>query len=149
MRIEISKHYTPEDVQGELSKLSSMYGSLEGLAHKVSIGKCGSPEIVDDFVIWQALAAQGADVSWKVVFEGAEAVAKVTPKRLELLELVKRSRIASLKELAAAAKRDYKNVYDDAMALEECGLLVLEANGRRLRPALAADEMKITFERKE
>ncbi|MBI5000646.1 MAG: hypothetical protein HZB92_03845 [Euryarchaeota archaeon] len=147
MKIEILKHYNPEDVQGELARLAARYGSLDGLAHKASIGKCGSPDVVDNLVIWQALSAPGTDVIWKVSFESAEAVAKISPKRLELLEIIKKARIASLKELAAAAKRDYKNVYDDAVALEECGLIVLEANGRRMRPTHAADEMKMTFER--
>jgi len=147
MRIEIFKHYGPDDVQGELARLATKYGSLEGLAHKASIGKCSSPDIVDSLVIWQALSAPGTDVTWRVSFESAEAMARISPKRLELLEIIKKARVASLKELAAAAKRDYKNVYDDAVALEECGLIVLEANGRRMRPTHAADEMKITFER--
>ena len=53
----------------------------------------------------------------------------LTPKRLEVLRLVRRHRPASLRELAGLARRDPKNVLADVKALETLGLI--ESEGRR------------------
>tara|TARA_R110001599_G_scaffold299881_1_gene504959 strand:- start:2050 stop:2406 length:357 start_codon:yes stop_codon:yes gene_type:complete len=54
----------------------------------------------------------------------------LSPRRLELLRFVRQHGAASVRELAASLGRDYKNVHQDASALESEGLLVRE--GRRL-----------------
>ena len=54
----------------------------------------------------------------------------LSPRRLELLRYVRKHGAASMRELAASLKRDYKNVHQDVCALETAGLLVRE--GRRL-----------------
>ncbi len=56
--------------------------------------------------------------------------AMLSPRRLELLRHVRQHGAASVRGLAAALKRDYKNVHQDVAALEAAGLLVRE--GRRL-----------------
>lgn len=61
----------------------------------------------------------------KVYFTSFEALRKVlTPKRLELLHIIKIKKPVSINELARMAKRDLKNVADDVKYLEQVGLIV-------------------------
>lgn len=54
----------------------------------------------------------------------------LSPRRLALLRHVRQHGATSLRALAAALGRDYKNVHGDAAALEAAGLLVRD--GRKL-----------------
>ncbi len=54
----------------------------------------------------------------------------LSPRRLELLRHVHQHGAESVKELAEHLGRDYKNVHQDVVVLEEAGLLVRE--GRKL-----------------
>lgn len=54
----------------------------------------------------------------------------LTPKRLELLRYVHQHKAESVRELAQALGRDYKNVHTDVAVLESAGLLVRD--GRTL-----------------
>ncbi len=54
----------------------------------------------------------------------------LSPRRLELLKHVHQHGAESVKELAEHLGRDYKNVHQDVVVLEEAGLLVRD--GRKL-----------------
>ncbi len=54
----------------------------------------------------------------------------LSPRRLELLRHVRQHGATSVRGLAAALERDYKNVHQDVAALELAGLLVRD--GRKL-----------------
>lgn len=54
----------------------------------------------------------------------------LSPRRLALLRHVRQQGATSLRALAAALGRDYKNVHGDAAALQAVGLLVRD--GRKL-----------------
>lgn len=56
----------------------------------------------------------------------AEMARTLTPKRLELLRLIRRHRPQSARELASLAKRDIKNVSTDLRVLENLGLVEVE-----------------------
>ena len=59
-----------------------------------------------------------------LVFESWDALARVlTRKRMELLSYVRRHDTASVRALAKALKRDYRNVHADVQALAAAGLL--------------------------
>lgn len=53
-------------------------------------------------------------------------LATLTGKRLELLRCLRQHGELSVKALADALKRNYKNVYMDMLALEKSGLIVRE-----------------------
>lgn len=57
-------------------------------------------------------------------------LAALSPRRLELLRHVHAHGASSVRELAAALGRDYKNVHQDVSALTAAGLLLRE--GRQL-----------------
>ena len=62
-----------------------------------------------------------------VYFTSIEAFRKaLTPKRLELLHIIKAKKPASINELAKMAHRDVKNISDDLKYLEQIGLVERE-----------------------
>src|SRR5207247_1391542 len=67
-----------------------------------------------------------------LAFESWDALARVlTGKRMELLRYVHRHKVASVRALAKALRRDYSNVHADVQALTEAGLLDATDNGLR------------------
>jgi len=66
----------------------------------------------------------------------ADMARALTPKRIEVLRLVRRHQPSSMRQLAALAGRDLKNVLADVKALETLGLIDTgEARGPRHRKA--------------
>lgn len=89
----------------------------------------------EDFRLFDARAARGLEVARAIDSKAPmpysvlvrshsveDFLATLTPKRLELLRLA-RSRNLSIKELAAAAKRDPSTVSKDVAKLVELGLV--------------------------
>jgi len=68
----------------------------------------------------------------------AEMARALTPRRLELLGFIRRHQPGSVRELAALAHRDIKNVSEDVRALEHYGFVDV-SKGKGLRKSLAAD----------
>lgn len=91
---------------------------------KIHIG--GGPEAMGRrFVSAWRRAEAGERVDERhLTFATLEDAAKVlTPKRLELLRAIHRRPAASVRALAEALGRDYKNVHGDVRALTDAGLL--------------------------
>ena len=80
----------------------------------------------------------------RVFFTSPEALRRfLTPKRLELIRLVRKRRPSSINELAVFARRDFKRVYEDIMSLSEAGLVELvKDNGRKKAPRVA-DQLRL------
>ncbi len=81
----------------------------------------------------------------ELVFASLTDMARaLTPKRLETLRLIRRHRPASVRALAAIARRDLKNVLADVKALETLGLIETEGRGvERHRKAPRTDLSRI------
>ena len=80
----------------------------------------------------------------RLFFTSPEALRRfLTPKRLELIRLVRKRRPSSINELAVLAHRDFKRVYEDIMSLSKAGLVELvKDNGRKKAPRVA-DELRL------
>jgi len=79
-----------------------------------------------------------------VYFTSFKAFRKVlTPKRLELLHIIKTKKPSSINELARMAKRDVKNVADDVKYLEQIGLIEKEETDRRIKPVIRYDRIAL------
>ncbi|MBI4185264.1 MAG: hypothetical protein HY521_14830 [Proteobacteria bacterium] len=79
-----------------------------------------------------------------MAFESWEALARVlTGKRMELLRYVRRHKVTSVRALAKALGRDYRNVHADVRALTAAGLL--DATDGGLRADYDAIETKIAI----
>lgn len=93
---------------------------------KVKLGIKSLKEGLQDFVKTCEAIERGEKVKKEsgVYFENMEAFRKaLTPKRLELLHLIKKGKAHSLQELARLARRDMKNVVQDVELLSNLGLV--------------------------
>jgi predicted transcriptional regulator len=75
----------------------------------------------------------------RLFFTSTEALRRfLTPKRIELIRLIRKRRPNSINELAALAHRDFKRVYEDVMSLTEAGLIdLIKDKGRKTAPRVA------------
>jgi predicted transcriptional regulator len=79
-----------------------------------------------------------------VYFTSFEAFRKaLTPKRLELLHIIKTKKPSSINELARLAKRDIKNIVDDVKYLEQIGFIVIEETKRKSTPVVKYDRINL------
>jgi len=80
----------------------------------------------------------------RLLFTSPEALRRfLTPKKIELIRLIRKRHPNSINELAALAHRDFKRVYEDVMSLREAGLLDLARDkGRKAAPRVA-DELRL------
>jgi len=93
---------------------------------KVKIGIKSVKEALADFVKAGEAIERGEKVKKEkgTYFESIEGFRKaLTPKRLELLHLIKEKRPQSLQELARLANRDMKSIVTDVEILEELDLI--------------------------
>src|SRR3972149_3802899 len=96
---------------------------------RVKIGIKGVKEVLEDFVRAGEAIERGERVKREkgVYFESIEGFRKaLTPKRLELLHLVKEKHPQSLQELSRLAKRDIKNIVTNIAILESLDLVDVE-----------------------
>jgi predicted transcriptional regulator len=101
---------------------------------------------------WKAVAA-GKKVTPRrgTYFTSLEAARKVlTPKRLQLLRMIRQGRPDSVYQLARLVRRDFKNVHADIQALAAYGLVSLKRTqtGRRTtvpRVPFSAIEFRIAM----
>src|SRR3972149_1934956 len=103
---------------------------------RVKIGIKSVKKVLEDFVETGEAIERGERVKKEkgVYFENIEGFRKaLTPKRLELLHLIKERHPESLQELARFAKRDMKSIVTDIKILEELDLIDMrrKKEGRR------------------
>jgi predicted transcriptional regulator len=90
----------------------------------------GSAEdaLKDFMAVWKS--GKPAQPVNRLSFESMSGFMKAfTPKRWELLEVLKRNDKQSINQLAQVLERDYKNVYTDVQTLHELGLVEKDAAG--------------------
>tara|TARA_Y100000310_G_scaffold342208_1_gene444295 strand:+ start:520 stop:852 length:333 start_codon:yes stop_codon:yes gene_type:complete len=72
-----------------------------------------------------------------IVFTDAKLARKMlTPRKAELLEIIKISKPESLKELATITKRKKQAIERDIQDLKDMEVISLERTGRKVRPIL-------------
>jgi hypothetical protein len=145
MKIRISKRWRTGDIEDLLASFARKYGTLQSLQQKVSISKCNSPEQMGDFVMWKNLSL-GAEFQDLLIINDTEIFETLSPKRVEMLEYLMNNEVKSIRHLSTSLKRNYKNVYDDLLALSKYGLVDLTPSGRSLKPAAAASRIEISFD---
>lgn len=99
---------------------------------RIKVGIKGVKAALDDFVATGEAITRGEKVKREVgiYFESIEAFRKaLTPKRLELLHLIKERHPKSLQELSRLAHRDMKNIATDVELLMRLGLIEIERKG--------------------
>lgn len=115
---------------------------------KVFIGIKGLDEVFKDARETMKAIQKGKPVKARggpeLYFTSFEVFRKaLTPKRLELLHIIKTRKPASINELARMADRDIKNVADDVKYLGEIGLIESIASGRKTAPKINYDRIAL------
>jgi len=100
---------------------------------KITVGGAIEDEAARRFVDAWHRGKRGESFNERhLAFESWDALARVlTGKRMELLRYVRRHKVASVRALAKALKRDYSNVHADVQALAAAGLLDSTDGGLR------------------
>ncbi len=83
-----------------------------------------------------------APKSHEVVFTDFVALRSfLTPKRLELIRLIRKHAPSSIAQLARLAKRDFARVYQDVQVLSEAGIVDIPARsrGEKTKPGVAEE----------
>lgn len=79
-----------------------------------------------------------------VYFTSFEAFRKIlTPRRLELLHIIKTRKPSSINELARMAKRDIKNIAEDVKYLERIGLIEKKETDNKTAPVTKYDRIEL------
>lgn len=113
---------------------------------RVKIGIKGVEELLEGAKEVMKKLEQGEKVKKRtgVYFTSLEAFRKaLTPKRLELLHIIKTQRPKSINELARMARRDIKNIADDVKYLGQVGLIEKQEGDREVRPFVNYDKIDL------
>jgi predicted transcriptional regulator len=113
-------------------------------AKKVTVGIRSTEEVLTEAAATMKAVAAGRVVKPKrrrLFFTSPDALRRfLTPKRIDLIHLIRQHHPASIHELATLAQRDFKRVYEDVQALAETGLLELsQKEGRKVTPHVAEE----------
>ncbi|RLF49597.1 MAG: hypothetical protein DRN20_01690 [Thermoplasmata archaeon] len=145
MRVEIIKKYDGRELKEIMEIMAKKYDKIENLMQRVETNKCRNPREVDDYMVWDSLL-NGAEYERKTIISMYEFFKYISPKRMELLSyLIQSGCPQSIRALSEKLRRNYKNVYDDLIALERFGLIRMERVGRRRIPRALADTIVISL----
>jgi predicted transcriptional regulator len=114
---------------------------------KVTMGIRSMDEVLEEMADTAKAVSAGKKVKPKghrLFFTSPEALRRfLTPKKLELIRLIRKRHPNSINELAALAHRDFKRVYEDVVSLSEAGLVDLaQRKGRKTAPHVA-DQLRL------
>lgn len=115
---------------------------------RIKVGIKDLKVILNDFVKTGEAIEQGKRFKPvkepEIYFTSFEALRKaLTPKRLELLHVIKTQKPQSINELARMAKRDLKNVADDLKYLERIGLIERKEDRNKTTPIVKFDKIAL------
>lgn len=80
----------------------------------------------------------------EIYFTSFEAFRKaLTPKRLELLHIIKTQKPSSINELARMLKRDIKNVAEDVKYLRQIGFIEVKGIKKKTMPIITYDKINL------
>jgi predicted transcriptional regulator len=113
---------------------------------KVEIGFKSVEAALDDFVKTGEAILRSEQIKKRegVFFTDYEAFRKaLTPKRLELLHIIKEQKPVSIHQLARLAHRDIKHVHDDVKYLAQIGLVELSETGQGMSCRVIYDKIAL------
>jgi len=145
------------------------YRNIEDLFQDIQRNRCTDPDKVDDYMVWHTINSVDKDTESarshgevdenkdlvrdhpqilfheEIILHTTEFYQVLTPRRMELLEFININNPTSVKTLAEATGRDYKNVYDDVLALQKFCLLDLVREGKNKRPVSRLGAIEVLF----
>jgi len=113
---------------------------------KVKVALRSTDEVLKEAAETMESVARGKRIKPKghrLFFTSPEALRRfLTPKRLEVIRLIRQRRPDSINQLATLAHRDFKRVYEDVMSLAGAGLVDMGKDKGRRRTLRVADELR-------
>jgi len=116
---------------------------------KVKIGIKSAKEVLKDFARAAEAIEKGEKVKKErgIYFESIKGFRKaLTPKRIELLRLIKEKHPKSLQELARISRRDMKSIVTDVKMLEGLDLIDMKrkkAGRKESMPTVGYDRIEL------
>ena len=147
MRVEVAREVGASEIAQEVEGLEGRHESFDALRQRVFVERCNDPAAADDYVVWRAIREEGGSLEERTVFDTPDVFRALTPRRVELLESLRAHEVPSIKELAATVRRDYKNTYDDLVALQAWGLVDLRREGKNQRPVSRVTTLRVSWEK--
>ncbi len=145
MKVVIRKRADKEYTLKKQKDHREKYGTLDSLGQKASIEKCSFPELIDDYELWKAIG-KGGEMEEEIIFHDSSIFQIMSRSRAEILDFMSKNSVGSIKELAHAVKRDYKNVYFDIMILKKQELVEIKKKGRENIPVSRIEKIEILFD---
>jgi len=113
---------------------------------KVKVAIRSTDDVLKEAAATMESVAKGKRIKPKghrLFFTSPEALRRfLTPKRLEVIRLIRQRRPDSINQLATLAHRDFKRVYEDVMSLAGAGLVNVGKDKGRKRALRVADELR-------
>jgi predicted transcriptional regulator len=114
---------------------------------KLRIGIRDFDETLDEAAKTVKAVSAGKKVKPKghrLFFTSPEALRRfLTPKRIELIRLIRKQHPDSINQLAALAHRNFKRVYEDVMSLSDAGMIALTKDKGHKTALRVADELRL------
>jgi len=115
------------------------------------------PGLFGEYVEWAGLVhayeayVEGGELDYSVEeirdIETDELKKMLTPKRLELMEIISTSHVESINDVARKTTRNVRNIYSDLKILEKMGFLRFRKVGRRnMIPETLIEEISILIQ---
>jgi len=115
------------------------------------------PGLFGEYVEWASLVhayeayVEGGELDYSVEeirdIEADELKKMLTPKRLELMEIISTSHVESINDVARKTARNVRNIYGDLKILEKMGFLRFRKVGRRnMIPETLIEEISILIQ---
>ncbi len=142
MYVNIKKIKDPEIV---IEEFQDQYGTINSLSQRVSISKCTTKNEMEDLMVWKYLKS-GAVFEEEIVLHNSDIFDVLTPKRMELVDYLTKNKASSIRKLSEAVHRNYKNTYDDLLALEKMGLVEFKRSGKSRIPISFVIRVETVFE---
>ena len=142
MQIKVKKVKKADQVMDELNR---RYGSFHTLTQKVSISKCSSGSEMEDLMMWKYMK-QGATMEEEIVFHNPDIHKTLSPRRMELIDFLGKNEVLSIRKLSEALHRNYKNTYDDLIALEVFDIIEFIPSGKSKMPICNVTGIETIFE---
>ncbi len=142
MYVNIKKIKDPEMV---IEEFQDQYGTINSLSQRVSISKCTTKNEMEDLMVWKYLRS-GAEFTEEIVLHNSDIFHILTPKRMELVDYLTKNKVTSIRKLSEVVHRNYKNTYDDLLALEKVGLVEFKRSGKSRIPTSFIVGIETIFE---
>jgi len=157
LRIRVVRKLSLQEVMKSLRSHEAAKGMPFSEFERRFIERKVDPGLFGEYVEWASLVhayeayVEGGELDYSVEeirdIEADELKKMLTPKRLELMEIISISHVESINDVARKTARNVRNIYGDLKILEKMGFLRFRKVGRRnMIPETLIEEISILIQ---